>query len=423
MRMSELFIKTTKNAPKDAVITSHQLLLRAGYIKQTSAGIYSLLPPAYRVYKKITDIIQEEWAEVGAQEVLAALTTPAELWKRSGRFDAIQEELLKFQDRKGADMLLAMTHEETIVHMMEDFAKSYKDYPFTIHQISRKFRDEARPRAGLIRVKEFSMSDAYSFHTSQEDLNVKYEKYKKVYDRIFTRVGIPEVVTIEADNGIMGGDVSHEYMLLAPCGEDKLELCQGCDFKANREIMEDGSNHKCPKCGGALMQENGIEVGNIFQLGTKYTDAMGITYLDKEGKAQHPVMGCYGIGIDRLIASVAEAKADEKGLCWPVSIAPWHVIITSIMADKNEAVKEQADSVYKTLKDAGIDVLYDDRPDGPGKKFGDAELLGIPLQIIVSPKTIEGKALELKVRKTGDSSFIKYSDAISVVENFLESNV
>ncbi len=422
MKFSELFIKTTKDAPKDAVIKSHQLLVRAGYIKQTSAGIYSLLPPAYRVYKKIVNIIQEEWENAGAQEVLAALTTPAELWKRSNRYDSIQEELLKFQDRKGSEMLLAMTHEETIVHMMEDFANSYKDFPFTLHQISRKFRDEARPRAGLIRVKEFSMSDAYSFHTSQEDLDKTYESYMKIYDRIFDRVGLPEVITIKSDNGIMGGDVSHEYMLLADCGEDRLVICQGCNFKANKEIMANETENKCPKCGAALTQENGIEVGNIFQLGTKYTESMKVSYQDKNGKPQHPVMGCYGIGIDRLIASIAEAKADEKGLCWPVSVAPWQVIITSIMPDKNEAVKSKADEVYAILENAGVEVLYDDRNDNAGKKFGDAELLGVPLQIIVSPKTVEGKALEIKIRETGESSLINYDELLDTVNNFCECN-
>ncbi|MCT4575032.1 MAG: His/Gly/Thr/Pro-type tRNA ligase C-terminal domain-containing protein [Alphaproteobacteria bacterium] len=423
MKMSTLFTKTTKDAPKDAVIKSHQLLLRAGFIKQTSAGIYSLLPPAYKVYKKIVDIIQEEWEKVGAQEVLAALATPAELWKRSNRYDSIAEELLKFKDRKNSDMILAMTHEETIVHMMEDFAKSYKDYPFTIHQISRKFRDEARPRAGLIRVREFTMSDAYSFHTSQDDLNEKYEVYKDVYKKIFERVGVPEVVAIQADNGIMGGDVSHEYMLLTPCGEDKLVICPSCDFKANQEVLEDETSTKCPKCGAPISFANGIEVGNIFQLGTKYTKSMNVCYLDKEGKTQYPVMGCYGIGIDRLIASIAEVRSDEKGLCWPVSIAPWHVMITSILPDKNEEVKAKSDEVYETLKKAGVEVLYDDRNSRAGQKFSDAELLGVPLQIIISPKNIEGKALEVRVRETGDSKFINYDELLETVNSFIEVNM
>jgi prolyl-tRNA synthetase len=265
------------------------------------------------------------------------------------------------------------------------------------------------------------MSDAYSFHTSQEDLEEKYENYKKIYSRIFDRVGIPEVVSIKSANGIMGGDVSHEYMLITECGEDKLVICQGCDFKANQEIIE-GNSNKCPLCGGTVSYVNGIEVGNIFQLGTKYTKSMNVTYLDKDGKAQFPIMGCYGIGIDRLIASIAEATADKNGLCWPVSVAPWHVIITSILPDKNSDVKEKADEVYNILKDNGIEVLYDDRNNRAGDKFSDAELLGIPMQIIISPRSIEGKSLEIKNRKTGESKFIRYDELLDTVNFFLEVN-
>ena len=547
MKVSQLVTKRYKETPADCQIASQALMMRGGYIKSVGNGIYTLSPVTKRITRKVENILREEMDGIGCQEVLFPVTMPSSLWEESGRYDSIGSELLRFTDRSGCKMVLGMTHEEAAVHYARDIADSYTQYPFSIYQIQTKFRDEPRCRGGLIRVREFTMKDAYSFHTSQEDLEKVYQEFYDAYNRIFARCGIPEVVAVCSDSGMMGGKISHEYMLLTDIGEDTLVLCSECDYKANMEaapsIVENEAGEKeplkkvdtpdvktiddlcaflkispnrtckavvyqenltdkfvlvfirgdldvnetklrnylkceihpgvidensplnagfigpienkgkftivfdnslkgieslatganevdkhyvgfniardygeveyadvakaveggvCPVCGKkALRISRGIEVGNIFQLGKKYTETMNMTYVDSDGSLKNPIMGCYGIGVGRLVASVCEVRHDDYGPIWPITIAPWQVHLCAMRADKPE-VKEAADRLYDDLQKAGVEVIYDDRPVSAGVMFSDADLLGVPVRVIVSPKTLARGAAEVSAR---DKSF------------------
>ncbi len=542
MKVSELLGERYKD--RVAEIESQNLMVRGGYIKQVGNGIYSLMPPARRIHNKIEAILRQEMDRIDGQEVLFPVTMPATLWQASGRWESVGKELLRFKDRSGADMLLGMTHEEAAVHMAMNVASTYQKYPFMIYQIQTKFRDEPRARGGLIRVREFTMKDAYSFHTSQKDLERYYKRCYRAYERIYARVGIPEVVAVASDSGMMGGKVSHEFMLLTDIGEDTIVLCPECGYRANMEAadcivhndaseepmplekvatydnktIEDvcnflhgsaqksakavvyqrneddsyvlvfvrgdlevnetklrnylkaevhpaveidhvglvagaigpvnlakgitvvydrslegtrnlvcGANEEgyhftglnmdrdvpdaeyvdvakatvggvCPKCGKhSLTIKNGIEVGNIFQLGRRYTEPMGMTYDDEKGNRVNPIMGCYGIGVGRLMASVCEEHHDQYGPVWPISIAPWEIEICALRADQAH-VKEEADKLYKALADEGYEVLFDDRTVSAGFMFSDADLLGSPVRIVISPKTLDRGVVEIVTR-------------------------
>lgn len=576
MKISQLLGRRTKENPADAKLISHKLLIRAGFIRPLSNGIYSILPAGLKVLKNIEKIIREEMNAIDGQEVEMPLVQPRELWEESGRFQAINDELARFKDRNDHDMILAMTHEEATVALARTEAVSYKDYPFMIYQFSKKFRDEARPRGGLIRVREFTMKDAYSFHITQKDLEGYYARCALAYSRIFARVGVPEVVTIKSDSGMMGGNVSHEYMLLTEGGEDTIAVCKKCGYKANKEVavskvaplfvdeplktlekiytpnaktieelstflkmpparfaktvfykpaegsqkpvvvmirgdleinesklaklMRDkpafaddatiesidsvagfasgyglntdkcrvivdqtlvaehnlitGANEKdyhfsglninrdmpnaeiadvatvkdgdfCVRCGEKLDICRGIEVGNIFQLGTKYSDRMNMRYIDENGQPQTPIMGCYGIGIGRLMASIAEVKNDQSGLVWPVSVAPWSVCVIMLSAknETNPDVEQCAKNLYESCQKLGLETLFDDRKTSAGEKFADADLLGIPLQLIVSPRNFEQGMVEWKERATGNKGFIKVEEGASFAENWYKTQM
>lgn len=542
MKVSELLGERYKD--RVAEIESQNLMVRGGYIKQVGNGIYSLMPPARRIHNKIEAILREEMDMIGGQEVLFPVTMPATLWQMSGRWESVGRELLRFKDRSGADMVLGMTHEEAAVHMAMNVAGTYQKYPFMIYQIQTKFRDEPRARGGLIRVREFTMKDAYSFHTTQEDLEKYYTRCYRAYERIYARAGIPEVVAVASDSGMMGGKVSHEFMLLTDIGEDTIVICPECGYRANMEAAEcivrndtgeevaplekvatydnktieavceflhsseeksckavvyqrneddsyvvvfvrgdlevnetklrnyikadvhpaveidhaglvagaigpvglasgitvvydrsikdarnlvcganeegyhftglnmerDVSNAEyadvakakeggiCPKCGKhTLSVKNGIEVGNIFQLGRRYTESMGMTYDDEKGNRVSPIMGCYGIGVGRLMASVCEEHHDQYGPIWPITIAPWQIEICALRADK-EHVKEEAQRLYDTLNAQSYEVLLDDRTVSAGFMFSDADLLGCPVRIVISPKTLDRGAVEITTR-------------------------
>ena len=542
MKVSELLGERYKD--RVAEIESQNLMVRGGYIKQVGNGIYSLMPPARRIHNKIEAILRQEMDRIDGQEVLFPVTMPATLWQASGRWESVGKELLRFKDRSGADMVLGMTHEEAAVHMAMNVASTYQKYPFMIYQIQTKFRDEPRARGGLIRVREFTMKDAYSFHTSQKDLERYYKRCYRAYERIYARVGIPEVVAVASDSGMMGGKVSHEFMLLTDIGEDTIVLCPECGYRANMEAadcivhndpdeamaplekvatydnktIEDvcsflhgsaeksakavvyqrneddsyvlvfvrgdlevnetklrnylkaevhpaveidhaglvagaigpvnpakgitvvydrsligarnlicGANEEgyhftglnmdrdvpnaeyadvakatvggvCPKCGKhSLTIKNGIEVGNIFQLGRRYTESMGMTYDDEKGNRVNPIMGCYGIGVGRLMASVCEEHHDQYGPVWPISIAPWEIEICALRADQAH-VKEKANKLYKSLMDEGYEVLFDDRTVSAGFMFSDADLLGSPVRIVISPKTLDRGVVEIVTR-------------------------
>ena len=562
MKLQNLVSLRFKERPADCIIDSHALMVRGGYMKSVGNGIFSEFPALRRVTSKIEKIIREEMDAIDGQEVLFPVVMPADLWEESGRYDAIGKELVRFQDRNKSKMVLGMTHEEAAVHLVKEYGQSYQQYPFMIYQIQRKFRDEARPRAGMIRVREFTMKDAYSFHTSQEDLEQYYQKCYDAYNRIFKRVGIPEVVTVASDSGMMGGNISHEYMLLNEVGEDSIVICSECDYRANMEaavnVMENvslgelntlecietpncktmeevcsflksdieksckavvyqknaddtfvvafvrgdyevnetklrnlvgedihpaeitldapivagyigpygisdqvicffdlslrgihslvaGANKEgyhyaglnlerelgevayvdiakvkengiCPCCGKpALSIKRGIEVGNIFQLGTKYTKSMNMQYVDKDGFLHNPIMGCYGIGVGRLAASVCEAKHDEYGPIWPISIAPWEVHLCCIRPDDAEA-KRVADKLYQELQQYGVDVIYDDR-DGvrAGQMFADADLLGVPIRVVVSPRNLKEGKLEISTRDKSLKESVELIDGIEYI--------
>lgn len=547
MKVSELLGKRFKDAPSSCIIDSHKLTVRGGYIKYMANGIYSLYTPMKRITRKIENIIREEMDRIDGQEVMFPVVMPAALWEESGRYTAIGSEMARFTDRSNNKMVLGMTHEEAAVHLAKNTAESYTQYPFMIYQIQTKFRDEPRARGGLIRVREFTMKDAYSFHTSQEDLERYYERCYEAYGRIFRRAGAKNVIAVKSDSGMMGGSISHEFMLLSDIGEDTLAICPECGYSANMEaaecIVENAAsevkplekmytpgkktieslceflgsgaetfakavvyqknmtdeyvvvfirgdldvnetklrnylceeihpgiiteesgivagfigpvglpehctvvfdmslkgienivcgaceenyhytgmnvardvgkvnyvdvakiyeNAICPCCGKKSITINkGIEIGNIFQLGTKYTKSMNMTYLDCNGDAQFPIMGCYGIGVGRLAASICQESCDEYGPVWPIPIAPWEVEICNLRND-DDAVRILAEKLYDELTAAGVEVLYDNRDIRPGSMFADADLFGIPVRAIVSPKNCEKGVVEVALR---DKSF------------------
>lgn len=565
MKLEKMIGDRFKERPADCVIDSHALMVRGGYMKYVSNGIYSQYPPLKRVTKKIEAIIREEMDKIDGQEVMFPVAMPAELWEESGRYSSIGNEMVRFQDRSGSRMVLGMTHEEAAVQLVREYGQTYTKYPFMIYQIQTKFRDEARPRAGLIRVREFTMKDAYSFHTSQEDLEQYYQVCYDAYHRIFARAGIPEVVAVKSDSGMMGGSVSHEYMLLTPIGEDSIAICKECGYSANMEaadnIIENESKgnqaelvkvetpHKetieavceflqadpkdsmkavvyqknmtdeyvvvfvrgdmevnetklrnflgeeihpaviteesgivpgyigpvgltencvvlydnsligidnlvcganeagyhytglnltrdvenveyhdftkiveggvCPCCKKkAISISRGIEVGNIFQLGTKYTKSMNMRYTDADGNQQTPIMGCYGIGVGRLAASVCEVSHDDYGPIWPITIAPWEVHICCLRAD-DANVKKVADDIYDALQRDNIETIYDDRNVRPGAMFSDADLLGVPVRVIVSPKNLNENLCEIVTRDKTISKKVPVEDTVSAVKEII----
>lgn len=565
MKLSKLVGDRFKERPANCQIDSHALMVRGGYIKNVANGIYSQFPPMKRISQKIEAIIRDEMDKIDGQEVLFPVALPGSLWEESGRYESVGSELLRFTDRTGSKMVLGMTHEEASVQLVREYANSYAKYPFMIYQIQTKFRDEARPRAGLIRVREFTMKDAYSFHTSQEDLEQYYKKCYDAYCRIFARCGIPEVAVVKSDSGMMGGNISHEYMLLTPAGEDSIAICPECGYSANVEAAESivenenklpkeelkevptphagtieelcdflkipaentakavvyqrneddtfvvafirgdldineakftkvvgcdihpadivddsvltagfigpvgisdkvtvffdsslkeidylvtGANKVdthytgfnverdcgeveyydlakiaeggiCPQCGKKTITiSRGIEVGNIFQLGTKYSKAMNFTYTDENGETQYPIMGCYGIGVGRMAASICEVRHDDFGPIWPITIAPWQVHICCLRSDDEEC-KAYADNLYETLQNKGIEVIYDDRKARPGAMFADADLLGVPVRVVVSPRNMGEGVVEISTRDKSIQQKTPTDDAVTEVENII----
>lgn len=562
MKLEKLVGDRFKDRPSECSVDSHALMVRGGYVKYVANGIFSSYMPLKRVTRKIEEIMRQEMDAIDGQEVQFPVVMPANIWEESGRYNSIGKELMRFSDRNNSPLVLGMTHEEAAVHLVREYGQSYAKYPFMIYQIQTKFRDEARPRAGLIRVREFTMKDAYSFHTSQEDLEQYYDKCYKAYENIYARVGVPEVIAVKSDSGMMGGSISHEFMLLTPIGEDSIAICNECDYRANMEAadniveefekmpskglelvhtpqketieevcqfvgldtkdsckaviyqcnsddkyvvlfirgdleanetkltnflgfdihpaviteesglcagycgpvgitenaivlydaslkgrnnlvcgankveyhytgldmerdVKDAEYHDfakiqeggiCPKCGKkAITVSRGIEVGNIFQLGTKYTTTMGMTYLDNEGNTKYPIMGCYGIGVGRLAAAICEAHHDDYGPIWPMSVAPWQVHLCAMRADDPE-VKAFADNLYEELQKKGIEVIYDDRQVSAGVMFSDADLIGVPVRAIVSPRNLKQSVVEITTR---DKSIKTTFSTESVVDEII----
>ncbi len=564
MRRTTLFCETLRQNPADTEVAGHQLLLRGGFIQPLAAGIYSFLPLGQRVKHKIEQILREEMDAIEGQEISMPVVHPAELWQETGRWDAIGSELLRFKDRGGRDMVLAMTHEEVFADLLRKQVRSYRQLPVMLYQIQTKIRDEPRARGGLLRCREFTMKDAYSCHTSFEDLDRYYPRVYQAYANIFRRAGL-DVIAVESDAGMMGGTESHEFMFPSDIGEDQLVLCDRCGYAANREVaafqkdqpaMEEpalleevatpgtqtiaalaallgipesrtakaaffiagsrlifavvrgdmevnetklanaveaaelrparsdelaaagivagyaspigvqgvtvvvddlvarspnlvaGANRPgyhllntnfprdyqadvvtdivaayegspCPRCASPVRLARGVEVGHIFKLGTTYSQPLGATFLDAQGNTQDIVMGSYGIGVGRLIASIAEAHRDEHGLIWPVAVAPFHVYLVGLDLT-DEAVRSAAGTLYGSLGEQGIEVLYDDRDERAGVKFNDADLLGIPLRVTVSRRTLQNQAVELKARAGGTAHQVPLHEALKHIGDKLE---
>ncbi len=572
MRMSKLVGRRIKETPRDAVTASHIYLIRGGYIRPVSAGIYSLLPIGKKIVAKIEAVIREEMNRIDGQEVLMPVVLPAELWQESGRFEGVGAELLRFRDRNDKQMLLGMTHEEAVCHLARTELNSYKQLPAMLYQIQTKYRDEARPRAGLIRVREFTMKDAYSFHASQECLDACYQRCHAAYVRIFDRLGMQDVLSIQSDTGMMGGKVAHEFMAVADCGEDTLFVTEDGSYQANREVActsltytndppkelekvhtpgresieevaeflgisaaETGKavfyanendelifavirgdievneiklrNHlkatelrfatddeitavgatpgyasamdidldrvrvvfdpsaressnlvvganevdyhfknfnfdrdielpekvevidiataregdPDPENGRPLVLKRGIEVGNIFQLGTKYSAAMNCQFLDRNGKTHPMIMGCYGIGVGRSMAAVVEQNHDRYGPVWPFSIAPFEVHICALNYNK-EAVAQTAENLYFELTNRGIDVLFDDRNEKAGFAFNDADLIGAPYRLVISPKNLANDQIEFKARDGSRKEMLPLKEAVQFVSSLVEDS-
>jgi len=398
MRFSRLLIPTTKETPNDAVLASHKLLLRAGFIQQSGgSGLYNFLPLGKITLDKIRNVVKEELDKAGCQEVHLPIVTPISLWEETGRADKFGKELLRFKDRHENDFVLSPTNEEAMVNLVRQTVKSYKQLPVNMYQINWKFRDEVRPRFGLMRGREFLMKDAYSFHETHEDMIREFNLMEETYKKIFTRLGL-EFRVVEADSGAIGGAGSKEFMILADSGEDTIMVCDSCDFGANIEVLDE--NEKiCPKCGGGLSKTKGIEAGHIFQLGTTYSAPMKAEFLNKNQKLEPFIMGTYGIGVSRLIAGIIEQNHDEKGCIWTKESAPF-VIDIIVAKAKNDKQLKVATDIYNSLKEKGIDVILDDRADkksGFGVKIKDFELIGFPYAIVVG-NDIENNKVELITR-------------------------
>tara|TARA_B100000941_G_scaffold286191_1_gene259350 strand:- start:29 stop:1225 length:1197 start_codon:yes stop_codon:yes gene_type:complete len=381
-------------------------MVRSGMIKKTAAGIYNWLPLGYKVLKKVENIVRKNLDGFGGQEILMPMVQPAELWKESLRFDQYGKELLKFKDRSERDFVLGPTHEEIICEIFRSYPISYKDLPINLYQIQTKFRDEIRPRFGVMRCREFLMKDAYSFDIDEKGMEMSYKNMKEAYVSTFDDIGLDYRI-VKADAGNIGGDVSEEFHIIADSGEDLLAISDSSDFAANVEVLEyekdpsELDGEPSPDGKGKLIIKRGIEVGHIFQLGQKYSEKMSVSIKDSSGQSIDVFMGCYGIGVSRIVAAAIEQNHDDKGIIWPYAIAPFHVNIICLDPKKDEVLKE-CESVYQILKDAGHDVLLDDRDIRAGQKFTDNEILGIPYSIVIGPKNFSNNNFEFVIRNTNE---------------------
>jgi prolyl-tRNA synthetase len=411
MFWTKTFIPTLKENPQEAESASHKLLLRAGLVRMLFAGAYSYLPLGLKVLDNIENIIRQEMDSCGASELLMPALQPLEIWQRTGRDKDIGEVMVRFTDRRGRKVCLGPTHEEIITDLVARHVSSYKQLPVVLYQIQTKFRDEIRPRFGLIRACEFVMKDAYSFDKDEAGLDKNYQGMYAAYKRIFERCGL-NILTTEADPGVMGGKVSHEFMVPAPDGEDIVLACPDCK---QTKTFKDGDKEECSKCGKRADKVNCIEVGHIFKLGTKYSAALGANFLDAQGKLNPVIMGCYGIGVSRLISAVIEQNNDASGIIWPKEVAPYKITILPL--DVNDAkIMESALSIYEELRSNGIEPLFDDRDERAGVKFKDADLIGIPVQITIGQKTLAQNKIEVKARKAKQSTLMERKDLLKEIK-------
>lgn len=407
MKLSNYPLRTLKDAPSDAELISHQLMLRSGLIKKLASGIFTWMPFGLKVLRKIEQTVRNEMDESGALEVLMPTIQPSELWQETERWDDYGNLLLQIHDRHDRLFCYGPTHEEVITDILRKSIKSYKQLPANFYQIQTKFRDEIRPRFGVMRAREFLMKDAYSFHLNQESLEEEYEKMSQTYESIFRKLEL-NFRKVKATSGEIGGSISHEFHVIAESGEDEIAFCDDENFAANVETL-DGKN--APN-GGELTYARGIEVGHIFQLGDKYSQSMKLEVLDSNGKNVNPYMGCYGIGISRIVAAAIEQNHDDKGIIWPKAISPFAISII-VLNDKNDStVMDHALKIYQELKADGIEVMIDDRDERAGVKFADADLMGIPTHVIVGKRGIEQDKLEINSRRTSEKTEVKIDEIV-----------
>lgn len=409
MKQSQLFGKTLREAPKNEVSVNAKLLEKGGFIYKNSAGVYSYLPLGWRVLSKIESIIREEINAIGGQEIFMPALVEKKYLDATGRWDVeISFEALGKKE-KNASFVLGWTHEEVLTAIASKYINSYKDLPLAAYQIQTKFRNEPRAKSGLLRGREFIMKDLYSFHALESDFKKYYEIVKKTYLKIFKRCGLKTVYTLAA-GGDYTAENTHEFHVLCPVGEDVIFVCLKCGYAENKEISKLSDGGRCFKCAGKIKKENAIEVGNIFSLGTKYSDALNLKFLNSKGKKESVIMGSYGIGLGRTMGAIVETCYDNNGIIWPKSVAPFQFHLIELNSS-DLAVKKEAKNMYKTLLDKGAEVLYDDRGDkSAGEKFADSDLIGIPKRIIISEKTLDKKSIEIKDRKTGKINLIKISN-------------
>ncbi|HIA93131.1 MAG TPA: proline--tRNA ligase [Gammaproteobacteria bacterium] len=411
MQLSKYPLITYKETPVDAELTSHQLMLRAGLIKKLASGLFSWMPIGLKVLRKIEHIVREEMDRSGAYEVSMPAIQPADLWQETGRWEAYGDLLLKMEDRQGRSFCFGPTHEEVITDIVRNELKTYRQMPVNFYQIQTKFRDEIRPRFGVMRAREFLMKDAYSFHLDQPSLDLEYENMGATYNTIFTRLGL-DFRKVRADSGEIGGSVSHEYHVLADSGEDEIGYCDEEDYAANVEMIE---GNTAPN-GGKLSFTRGIEVGHIFQLGDKYSKSMNCTVLNDKGDSIYPLMGCYGIGISRIMASSIEQNHDESGIIWPEPLAPFQIIIVALNKNTEDTTLTKSRKIYHQLKESGYEVLLDDRNERAGVKFADADLLGIPKRLIVSERGLDNQTIELNFRDGKNKIDVPFEQLVDYLE-------
>ncbi|MCD6441929.1 proline--tRNA ligase [bacterium] len=409
MLQSNFLTKTLRKSPKDSVAISHKFLVRGGYIHQLISGVWSLLPLGFRVYQKIENIIREEMCLIGGEELRMPSLQPKELWIESGRWNTIDPPLFKTKDRHNKCLALGSTHEEVITKIAKFFIKSYKDLPKYVFQIQNKFRNELRPTAGLLRTREFVMKDMYSFHSSSQDLDVYYLKVIEAYKKIYRHCGL-EPIVVNASSGTIGGSISNEFMILAESGEDNVLFCKECGWAANVELS--GQKSFCPKCKSKLTIKTGIEVGHIFKLGSTYSQKMKAFFVDQKGQQQPIIAGCYGIGLERLMATIVESNHDSNGIIWPASVSPFAIHLLGLDLE-NKLIFKRAQEIYEKLKLSGFDVLFDDRRQSAGVKLKDSDLIGIPIRLVVSKKS--GSKIEYKERSKKNTELFTMKQLLSKI--------
>ncbi len=408
MKQSELFTKILREDPKDEKSVNSQLLIRGGFIYKEMAGVYTYLPLGLRVLRKIENIIREEIEGIGGKEILMTVFQPKKLWEETGRWDRGIGEVMYKCEEAGEVLGLGPTHEEMLTDIVRHYVNSYRDLPLYLYQIQTKFRKELRVKSGLLRGREFGMKDLYSFHASAEDLKQYYQKAAQAYFRIFKRCGLKVVLT-EASGGDFTKDYTHEFQVLADGGEDTIVYCPKGDFAQNKEIAKLKNGDACPRCKGLLKEAKSVEVGNIFPLGVKYSEAMKAYFIDKDGQRKPIIMGCYGLGPSRTMGAIVEVNHDEKGIVWPKEVAPFRVHLIRI--ENSPTVEKAAEKLYQDLQKQGIEVLYDDRAErSAGEKFAEADILGIPCRMVISERTLAKKSLEIKKRDGQQTNLIKMSD-------------